>query len=76
MSPSTPQLPFKRPYIPSSGDRKALNRGTLGGLGLCYGSDQNPVPFLNALPMWEQFFMPTSQICVVHGGEALVSAHV
>ena len=30
---STPQLPFKRPQIPSNRDHKALNRGTLGGLG-------------------------------------------
>ena len=32
---STPQLPFKRPQIPSNKDLKALNRGTLGGLGMC-----------------------------------------
>ena len=32
---STPQLPFKRPQIPSNRDHKALNRGTLGGLGMC-----------------------------------------
>ena len=30
---STPQLPFKRPHIPTNRDHKALNRGTLGGLG-------------------------------------------
>ena len=30
---STPQLPFKTPQIPSNRDHKALNRGTLGGLG-------------------------------------------
>ena len=30
---STPQLPFKRPQIPSNRYHKALNRGTLGGLG-------------------------------------------
>ena len=29
----SPQLPFKTPQIPSNGDHKALNRGTLGGLG-------------------------------------------
>ena len=35
---STPQLPFKRPQIPSYRDHKALNRATLGGLGssLCF----------------------------------------
>ena len=32
-SPSTPQLLFKIPQIPSYRDYKALNRGTLGGLG-------------------------------------------
>ena len=32
-SPSTPQLPFKTPQIPSNRDHKALNRRTLGGLG-------------------------------------------
>ena len=32
-STSTPQLPFKRPQIPSNRDHKALNRGTLGGAG-------------------------------------------
>ena len=31
---STPQLPFKEPQIPSNRDHKALNRGTLGGLGI------------------------------------------
>ena len=31
---STPQLPFKIPQIPSNRDYKALNRGTLGGLGI------------------------------------------
>ena len=30
---STPQLPFKRPHIPSNREHKALARGTLGGLG-------------------------------------------
>ena len=30
---STPQLPFQRPQIPSNRYQKALNRGTLGGLG-------------------------------------------
>ena len=30
---STPQLPFKTPQIPSNRDHKALNRGTLVGLG-------------------------------------------
>ena len=29
-----PQLPFKTPQIPSNRDHKALNRGTLGGLGI------------------------------------------
>ena len=29
----TPQLPFKIPHIPTNGDHRALNRGTLGGLG-------------------------------------------
>ena len=29
---STPQLPFKRPHIPTKRDQKALHRGTLGGL--------------------------------------------
>ena len=32
----TPQLPLKEPQIPSHGDHKALNRGTLGGVGLWY----------------------------------------
>ena len=31
---STPQLPFKIPQIPSNRDYKALDRGTLGGLGV------------------------------------------
>ena len=31
--PAPPQLPFKESQIPSNGDHKALNRGTLGGLG-------------------------------------------
>ena len=33
---STPQLPLQEPQIPSHEDHKALNRGTLGGLGI-YG---------------------------------------
>ena len=28
------QLPFKEPQIPSSGDHKALNRGTLGDVAI------------------------------------------
>ena len=32
-TPSTPQLPFTRPQMPSNGDHKALNRATLGGAG-------------------------------------------
>ena len=28
-----PQLPFTIPHIPTNRDHKALNRGTLGGLG-------------------------------------------
>ena len=39
-STSTPQLSFKRPHIPSNRDHKALNRGTLGGLGICGGFQQ------------------------------------
>ena len=37
---STPQLPFRIPQLPSNRDLKALNRGTLGGLGCvwCFGS--------------------------------------
>ena len=31
--PAPPQLPFKTPQVPSNRDCKALNRGTLGGLG-------------------------------------------
>ena len=31
-TPDPPQLPFKLPQVPSNGDNKALNRGTLGGL--------------------------------------------
>ena len=31
---STPQLPFNRSQIPSYRDHKALNRGTLGGVGI------------------------------------------
>ena len=35
---STPQLPFKIPQIPCNRDHhKALNRGTLGGLGFFLG---------------------------------------
>ena len=30
----TPQLPFKRLQIPPNKDHKALDRGTLGGLGI------------------------------------------
>ena len=30
---STPQLPFKTPQIPFNRDHKALNSGTLGGVG-------------------------------------------
>ena len=33
MKTSTPQLPFQTPQMPSNRDHKALNRGTLGGLG-------------------------------------------
>ena len=33
LTTSTPQLPFKRPQIQSNRYHKALNRGTLGGLG-------------------------------------------
>ena len=32
---STPQLPFKIPHIATNRDHKALNKGTLGGLGYC-----------------------------------------
>ena len=39
---STPQIPFKEPQIPSSRVYKALNRGTLGGLGISKFQD---VPF-------------------------------
>ena len=38
-----PQLTLKRPQIPSNRDHKALNRGTLGGVG-SYG----PLFFLEA----------------------------
>ena len=31
---STSQLPFKTPQIASNRDHRALNRGTLGGLGI------------------------------------------
>ena len=31
--PAPPQLPCKEPQIPSNRDHKALNRGTLGGVG-------------------------------------------
>ena len=31
---STPQLPFKEAQISSNGDHKALDRGTLGGVGI------------------------------------------
>ena len=34
-STSTPKLPFEIPHIPRNRDHKALNRGTLGGLGTC-----------------------------------------
>ena len=37
-SASTPQLPFKKPQIPSNRDHKNLNRGTLGGAGVCHVS--------------------------------------
>ena len=33
ISTSTPQLLFKTPQLPFNRDHKALNRGTLGGLG-------------------------------------------
>ena len=36
---STPQLPFKIPQIPSNRDHKALNSGTLGGVGTWGPSD-------------------------------------
>ena len=38
MPTSTPQLPFKTPQVPSNRDYKALNRGTLGGLGIWHRS--------------------------------------
>ena len=31
---NTPELPFKRPQMPSNRDHMALNRATLGGLGI------------------------------------------
>ena len=31
---STPQLPFQIAHIPSNRNHKAINRGTLGGLGI------------------------------------------
>ena len=31
---STPQLPLKRPQIPSNRDHRALNGGTFGGVGI------------------------------------------
>ena len=48
---STPQLPFREPQIPSNRDHKALNRGTLLGLGgslalpTCMGSLGSSGPF-------------------------------
>ena len=45
---STPQLPFKTPQIPSSRDHKALDRGTLRGLGLSL-SFSLPLPFSPSL---------------------------
>ena len=41
---STPQLPFKTPQIPSNRGHKAINRGTLGGLGIPYVTSG---PYLN-----------------------------
>ena len=38
---STPQLPFKIPYIPTNRDHKALKGGTLGGLDR--GAVQQPL---------------------------------
>ena len=37
LSGCTPQLPCKTAQIPSNRDHKALDRGTLGGLGGCLG---------------------------------------
>ena len=56
-SPSTPQLPFKKPQIESNRDHKALNRGTLGGLGLttCFMGTfgiQGPALGLTACECW------------------------
>ena len=34
---STPQVPLKKPQIPSNRDHKTLNKGTLKGAGACFG---------------------------------------
>ena len=34
---TTPQIPFKIHHVPTNRDHKALNRGTWGGLGSCFG---------------------------------------
>ena len=39
-----PQLPLKEPQIPSNRDHKALNRGTLGGLGMGSNYDLGKIP--------------------------------
>ena len=49
-STSTPQLPFKRPHTPTKRDHKALNRGTLGGLGiLVWGPQALMIRYLDPL---------------------------
>ena len=52
---SAPQLPFKRPQTTSNRDHKALNRGTLGGLGsrgIFLGLEGEPICLLSGLCMY------------------------
>ena len=40
-----PHIPLKRPQVPSNRDHKALNRGTLRGLGSCTDNPLSPKPW-------------------------------
>ena len=54
----TPQLPFKRPQIPSNRDHKALNRGTLGGAG---GKNARPGIYMGSSTGIETSNTPVSE---------------
>ena len=53
---STPQLPFKEPQIPSTRDHKAINRVTLGGLGIYRKKELNILAntVLRELTQWSR----------------------